>query len=155
MVRVRMDSRRPVDRFDGQIGELIPTIDESGIEAVYLTESKELRAFLLTSPIVLSTQVRTLAAGVERLSLWRIDAKTVWVIALHDGFVSVFHNQELWTRYPSMVGKPVRAVPSADGSWIAVAGDNGAILWRLAPEWTGAEPAAPDAIGRETRLPDM
>lgn len=45
MVRIRLDSWRPVDRFDSNVGELFPAADETGIEAMYLTDSKELRAF--------------------------------------------------------------------------------------------------------------
>jgi hypothetical protein len=153
MVRIRLDSRRPIDRFDSNIGELFPATDEAGIEAIYLTDSKELRAFLLTSPIVLATQVRTLASGVQRLGLWQEEPRVAWSIAIEREAVSIFRNEELWTRFPLNIGEPVRAVTSAGAMWFAIEGDRGAILWQRAPAWNGVEPPDPDSIARETGIP--
>jgi len=155
MVRLRLRSARRLDRFDSGIDELVPAPQDSGIEAIYATASKELRAFLLTSPVVLTTQVRTLASDVERFARWPTGDKDreVWSIVLGREHLTIFRNQELWSRYPLGVGEPRRVVPSADGRWVAVQGDQRTVLWRRGESWTGSVPPLPSAIEAETALP--
>jgi hypothetical protein len=153
MVRIRPDSPRPVDRFDGSIDALAPATETSGIEAIYLTTSKELRAFVLTSPVVLTTRVRTLASDVERFAAWPIGDHDAWTIAAGRQSVSIFHNQDLWSVYPLGVGDPVRVVTSPDGRWAVIEGDERTVLWRRAEPCRCDAPPPPDSIAAETTLP--
>jgi hypothetical protein len=152
MVRIRVDSPRPIDRFDSDIDELIPAPDESGVEAMYLTGGGELRAFLLTSPVVISTRVTTLASGSKRVGGWIQDKSVIWTFALQSGAISVFRNREMWDRYPSDVGDPVRCVVSRDGAWVAIEGEAASTLWHWASPWNGAAPEAPDRIAANLHL---
>jgi hypothetical protein len=152
MVRIRPTSPRPIDRFDSDVSELIAAPDESGIEAMYLTGSSELRAFLLTSPIVISTRITTLASGVKRIGGWISDKGVIWTFAVEDDVVSIFRNRELWARYVSDIGEPIRVIVSRDGSWIVFEGDAASILWRRAPPWNGSVPDAPDRIALDLQL---
>lgn len=151
-VRIRIDSPRPIDRFDSDIDELIAAPDESGIEGMYLTGSSELRAFLLTSPVVLSTRITTLASGTKRIAAWISDKDLVWTFALQDRFVSIFRNRDLWARYPLNIGDPIRCLVSRDGTWVAFEGDETSILWHWAPPWNGHAPDEPDRIDSDLNL---
>jgi len=83
MVRIRVDSPRPLEAFDSGIDQLAAAPDASGIEAIYLTQSKELRSFLLTSPVVLTARVRTLAPDIQRFKAWPGgDGREIWSLAL-------------------------------------------------------------------------
>ena len=119
---------------------------------MYLTGNAELRAFLLTSPIVISTRVTTLASGVKHIGGWISDKGVIWTFAVADAVVSIFRNRELWARYVSDIGEPIRTIVSRDGSWVAFEGDAASILWRRAPQWNGAAPDAPDRIALDLQL---
>jgi len=153
MVRIRPDSPRPVDGFDSGIEQLAPAPDTSGIEAIYLTGSKELRSFLLTSPVVLTTRVRTLASDIQRFMAWPSgDGREIWTLALDRELLTIYRNQELWTRLPSGIGEPVRIVPSTGGNWVVLEGESGSVLWRRARPWDGASVPAASVIEAETVL---
>ena len=154
IVRMRPDSPRPLDRFDGAIDALAPAPEASGIEAIYVTASKELRAFVLTSPVVLTTRVRTLAPDVERFAAWSFGDHDVWTIAASRQSVSIFRNQDLWSVYPLHVGDPVRVVTSPEGRWTVVEGEERAVLWRRAEVCGCDTPPSADSIEVETGLPD-
>ena len=153
MVRIRPDSPRPIDRFDGSIDVLAPASERSGIEAIYLTASKELRAFELTSPVVLTTRVRTLASDVERFAAWPVGDHASWTIAAGRQSVSIFRNENLWSVYPLGVGDPVRIVTSRDGRWAVIEGVERTVLWRRAEPCRCDAPPSPDAIAAATALP--
>ena len=156
MLRIRPDSPRPLDRFDTSVEQLVPAPDESGIEAIYRTGSKELRAFLLTSPVVLDTRVSTLASDVERVARWPCcAAKDLWTIALDRQFVSIYRNRQRWSLYPLAVGEPMRAVSSPDGNWVAVEGEEATLFWKRALPWNGAAPPSPESIEAETVIPQL
>jgi hypothetical protein len=106
MLRIRPDSPRPLDRFDTSVEQLVPAPDESGIEAIYRTGSKELRAFLLTSPVVMDTRIRTLASDIERLARWPCCDGSLDV-TLDRQFVSIYRNRQRWSLYPLAVGEPL------------------------------------------------
>ena len=153
MVRIRPDSPRPIDRFDGSVDVLAPAPERSGIEAIYLTASKELRVFELTSPVVLTTRVRTLASDVERFASWSVGEHDSWTIAAGRQSVSIFHNENLWSVYPLGVGDPVRIVTSLDGRWAVIEGAERTVLWRRAEPCRCDAPPSPDAIAAATSLP--
>lgn len=132
---------------------LVPAPETSGIEAIYLTESKELRAFVLTSPVVLMTRVRTLAPEVERFATWPRGDDASWTIAAGRESLSIFQTQNLWSVYPLGVGDPVRVVTSFDGRWAVIEGDARTVLWRRAKPCRCDAPPSPEAIAAETRLP--
>jgi hypothetical protein len=132
---------------------LAPTPERSGIEAIYLRESKELRAFELTSPVVLTTRVRTLASDVERFAAWSVGDDVSWTIAAGRKSVSVFRNESLWSVYPLGVGDPVRIVTSLNGRWVVIEGAERTVLWRRAEPCRCDAPPAPDAIAAATGLP--
>jgi hypothetical protein len=131
--RIRPGSPRPFDLFDRLALDVVPGSDESGVEAYYRTSNKEMRIFLLTSPVVLETQTRSLAAGVERISGWPgTGDRDARAIALGRDAVTVFRNQEKWSVYPMELGEPVRLLTSPDGALVAVQGDRGVTVWHRA-----------------------
>lgn len=80
------------------------------------------------------------------------EPRIAWSIAMEREAISIFRNEELWTRFPVKIGEPVRAVTSPDGMWFVIEGDRGAILWQRAPVWNGTQPPDPDTIAREIRV---
>jgi hypothetical protein len=153
MVRLRPDSPHPLDRFDGSVDALAPTPEASGIEAIYLTSSKELRAFVLTSPVMLTTRVRTLASDIERFAAWPSGDHDAWTIAAGRQSISIFHDQDLWSVYPLGVGDAVRVVTSRDGRWTVIEGNERTVLWRRAEPLRYDVPPSPESIAEQTTLP--
>lgn len=88
----------------------------------------ELRAFALTSPVMLTTRVRTLASDVKRFAAWPFGDHDAWAIAAGRQSVSIFHNQDLWSVYPLGVGDAIRVMTSPDGRWAVIEGDERTVL---------------------------
>jgi hypothetical protein len=154
MVRLRPGSSRAVDRFDRSVTEIAAVNESSGVEAVYLTKSRDLRAFVLTSPVVLTTQVRTLASGIERFSSWSTEGGEAWTLAAGSDSMLVFRNQTLWARYPPAPGETFRVVRAPDAAWIAVQSTGGTVLWkRSGPCACDTAVPSPQAVAAETALP--
>jgi hypothetical protein len=97
-----------------------------------VTASKEFRAFVLTSPVVLATRVRKLASDVERFAAWPFGDHGACTIAAGRQSVSIFHDRDLWSVFPLDVGDPVRVVTSPEGRWAVIEGKERTVRWRRA-----------------------
>ncbi len=149
-VRIRPSAVNPVDTFDAKVTDVVPGTDRSGIEAYYRTESKEFRAFVLTSVVVRGTRVRTLGTDVERISGWAGgNPDAVWSLAGSPDSLAVYRNQERWSTYGHAAGETVRIVPSAGGAVVAVQGEKGVVVWRRAEPWTARNPPDPEVLANE------
>lgn len=152
--RFRLRAARPVDRFeDEELRDVVLAPDASGLEAVYLTTTRELRAFVLEPVPVLGVTVRSLASGVERIARWPSAARDeLWFVALSRSNVTIYRDRKPWSRYPLAVGEPIRVVSSPDGEWLLVEGGDGGILWRRARPWSGGDPPEPATVEAETKI---
>ena len=149
-VRIRPDAVHPVDHFGAKVTDVVPGTDLSGIEAYYRTESKDFRAFLLTSVAVHGARVRTLGTNVERIAGWAgSGTDAIWSLAGSRNSLAVYRNQEQWSVYRHADGEALRVVPSTDGAVVAVQGEKGVVVWRRAEPWTGPNPPDPDVVASE------
>lgn len=152
-VRVRLDALRPADRLDEQARRLLPAPAASGLDALYQTQDKDLRAVLLTSEVIVQPTIRGVTSQVERLARWPRDPAALWSLVVKRGELLVYRNLELQVRLLLGAAEPLALRTSPLGAWVAVQNEAGVILWRAARPWNGAVIPEVDEVLAATRLP--
>lgn len=151
-LRVRIDKLQLVNAFDNTAERIRPVDDASGYEAVYAAANRDLRAFVLTSPIVRNPEIRTLAAGIRAFEVWPGAGSKLRIAAADERWLTVFVDGKPVARYPGLVNQPARILASRDGRFVAVQGEDGIAIWESPDIWTADAVPEPDVLSRELKL---
>ncbi|RKH74141.1 toll/interleukin-1 receptor domain-containing protein [Corallococcus interemptor] len=123
----------------------------TGSEAVYLSDSRDLRRLPVVPPMVVAPEVRTLASGVQSFAVWSPPGEDapLQLLSMNADDLEVHDADALRARYPVGVDEVLRIRVSADGTFIAVEGRERLFIWKRAVSSTPEGIPALDVLSRE------